>query len=232
MPVDRHVRGARVEVRRLDARDPIEMVRWKPGHALPDLGEGLPAIAAHLHVSVIGPRPDHPGHHGRLVDRDDRAVGPHAVVLRQLRQVARDAHHRDRVAIDALRQVRTCRPRVAAVVRLEHPVAAKPHDARVVRREHEGRVPVEAIRVGRAGIQHVREATTSSGRARRLRLRGHGLLRSGRARLRRPPGAAVSAGVPPPNPPLPRSPGPRGRMLCPRPALRSYRLVLPSCDSE
>ena len=57
-----------------------------------------------------------------------------AVVLRELRLVAGDAHQRDLAAVDLFREVGARDPGVALVVRLEQPVAAEPHDLRVVRR--------------------------------------------------------------------------------------------------
>ena len=65
-------------------------------------------------------------------------------MLRGHRRLAVDAHDRAIVAADVVRQVGRRHPRVAAVVRAEQPIAAEIDRARVVRREDERRVPVEA----------------------------------------------------------------------------------------
>ena len=138
--VEGHIAGALVEVGGLDPAAP------QPGrHALdgrPDVGPGHAAVAGQLDVAVVRPDPDQAGGQGRLGDGDDRAVrlgagdvGGHAagrlgrgvLALVVGRQVGADDH-----------------PMIAPVERPEEVVAAEVDRARVVRREDDGRAPVEA----------------------------------------------------------------------------------------
>ena len=94
MSVDRDVRGRRVEVRRVDARDPERVVARERAlrqarDVLADFRERRAAVAAHLQVAVVRARPHDARHHRRLGDGDDRAVRREAVVLRELRCVSR-----------------------------------------------------------------------------------------------------------------------------------------------
>ena len=81
MAVHRHVGRGRIEVRCVNPRDPILMIRWQIWQVLSNFRERLPAVAAHLQVAVVGSSPDDPGHHGGFGDRDDRAVRHDSVVL-------------------------------------------------------------------------------------------------------------------------------------------------------
>ena len=58
------VRRARVEMRRVNAGDPMSVVRGETGKILAHLRERGAIVAAHLHESVIGTGPYDAGHHG------------------------------------------------------------------------------------------------------------------------------------------------------------------------
>ena len=124
VPIGRNVRGRGIEMRRINPRDPVEMIRRQPRQVLSDLGEVHAAILADLDIAIVGSGPDDAGQDRRFGDRDDGAVGDDAVVLRELGDVAGHTHQRHLVAIDLLAQIGARQPRVAAVVRLEQAVAA------------------------------------------------------------------------------------------------------------
>ena len=75
MAVDRDVRGAGVEMRRVDPRNPVLMVRGQPRQVSADFREVRPAVAAHLQVAVVGARPDDARQYWRFRDGNDRAAG-------------------------------------------------------------------------------------------------------------------------------------------------------------
>src|SRR5207248_585647 len=107
MIVDGHISGARIEVRRLDARD----VGVAPGCAvldvLVDAGEGFAAIHTHLEIAVLGANPNDARPRGRLAHLRGGGTGRIAIVLRGHRLIAGNAHngHLGRPAIDVLAQI-------------------------------------------------------------------------------------------------------------------------------
>src|SRR5262245_10971287 len=119
------------------ASDALDVVR----HVSP----GRAAVLAQLHGAVIRADPEHAWQDWRFSDGGDVAVIGRAVVLRRHRLVAVDAHNRQLAAVDLLAQVNARRPCVAAVERFEELVRPDVYDARVVRRERDRRVPVEAV---------------------------------------------------------------------------------------
>ena len=211
MAVERHVTGPGVEMRRLDARD-VRLLRHAR-HPIDDVLPRAAAVAADLQVAVVGAHPQDARHDGRLADRHDVAERGGAVVLRGHRRLAVNAHDGPIVAADVLRQVRRGHPRVATIVRSEQPIPAEIDGRGVVPRQHERRVPVEAIcGVGRRRRDDVARRPIPD---------------------RTPNCASVSGSAPSPagGACWPRD-GPRGRILTVRPVFRSSRLVAPSCDSE
>src|SRR5262245_30190787 len=130
-------------MRRLDARDLI--IPCDALDVVRHVGPGRAAVLAQLHGAVISADPEHAGQYGRFGDGGDVAVIGRAVVLRRHRLVAVDAHNRQLATVDLPGQVNARRPGVAAVERFEQLVRPDVDDARVVRRERDRRVPVEAV---------------------------------------------------------------------------------------
>ena len=225
--VDRDVRGAGVEVRGVDARDPVRLsvARGRPGMFLPTSVNVAPPSRLTWRLPSSVPAHTTPGTTGdsetaMIVLYDDDAV-----VLRELRAVSRHAHHRDLAAIDLLREIGARRPWVALVVRLEQAIAAQPDVLGLCGDSMNGVFQLKRY-VRRRGVEHVRARATAPATAAGGCCLG--------ARRRRGSGRRRPACCAPP-PPRPRAPRRRRRRRtdahCPRPVRRSYRLVFPSWDS-
>ena len=116
------------------------------GNLVDDVLPGVAAVAAHLEVAVVGADPDRlPGTTGDSLIVTMLLYDAAPSCFDAIGAVPGDAHDRPIVAADVPGQVRRGHPRVAAVVRTEQPIAAEIDRARVVRREDERRVPVEAV---------------------------------------------------------------------------------------
>ena len=153
MVVDGHIHRGRVEPGRHHARD--EPARREPGDAARDVRPRSAVVPRHLHVAVVGAGEVHPRLPGRLGEGDDGRPLRNAVVARNVDVGALHSHRGDGVAVRVAREVGTDdRPRVAAVGRLEHAVRRREQRAGIVRREHQRRVPVPAVRL--AGIRRWR----------------------------------------------------------------------------
>ena len=139
VPVEGCIRRARRVLARLNPVHPavLRQPAHVPHHVLP-----VPAaVARQLQVAVVGADPDEAGGERGLADREDRGVHlRHRVVDRDaagflllllLRIVAGE------VGRDAL-------PRLAVIVRAEQELRPDIDRRRVVRRERDGRIPVEA----------------------------------------------------------------------------------------
>ena len=152
MIVDRDIACAAVEARRLDPRDEI-LARYTL-NLRRDVGERFTAVTADLHVPVVGSDPDDAASCRRFGDRRDRSEHQRAVVVGGDRYVRRDPHDRPRESPDVLREVAGHRPRVAAVRGLEETLGSRIHDARIVRRQSQRRVPVEPERRSSRRLGH------------------------------------------------------------------------------
>ena len=143
VPVQRDVDPGR-RMRRRDQAGHVRLIRH-PGQVSGQVVPGLAPVAAPLQVAVVGPHVDDPLFERGDGDGHDLAETRDPVVARQRVLGHRDVHDGQLVAIEALRQVVGPGPRVAPVGRDEKPVPAVIHGVRVVRRDHDGTVPVEAV---------------------------------------------------------------------------------------
>ena len=91
MVVDRDVRCAGIEMRRLDARD-LRVALGRAGDIAVDVGERLAAILAHLQIAIFRADPDHAGTRRRFAHLRGQRTGGVAIVLLRHRLVAGDAH--------------------------------------------------------------------------------------------------------------------------------------------
>ena len=115
-------------------------------HALRDIFPGLAGVAGHLQVAVVGAHPEHRGRQRRFADCRDARILLHAVVARERILVGRFAHDGQLIALDTGGQVAAqLRPGVAAVCGLKKEVPAVVNRPRVVRRNDDGGVPLEAV---------------------------------------------------------------------------------------
>ncbi|CAA9358627.1 MAG: hypothetical protein AVDCRST_MAG40-3336 [uncultured Gemmatimonadaceae bacterium] len=139
--VEGHVHHGRVDARRLDAAHP-----GVARHAGEAPREALPApavVAGDPDVAVVGAGVEDPRPHRRLGQRAHRAVHLRARVVGGDAAGARDARlDLERVAGGEVG--RDGEEVVAAVGALDHPVARRVHRGGGVRRDQEGRLPVEA----------------------------------------------------------------------------------------
>src|SRR5262245_18865191 len=208
------------------ASDALDVVR----HVSP----GRAAVLAQLHGAVIRADPEHAWQDWRFSDGGDVAVIGRAVVLRRHRLVAVDAHNRQLAAVDLLAQVNARRPGVAAVERFEELVRPDVYDTRVVRRERNRRVPVEAVLLadGRRGndvaLQRVAAAEAEPARSldHLLYLFLCGLLPFARlsAGARRRPGLRLLSGALPASTSRPRPSRALGRARADRDAAASLQI--------
>ena len=158
------VRGAGIEVRRFNGGNP--RVRLESGHLAEDVRPVAASVACDLHVAVVGAHPDDVRVERRRSDGEHRAV-----------KLRRGVVHHDRPARGLLlRRVvrgevgRDYLPRRPVVRRFEQHIASEVDDLRILRRERDGRVPVEPVFVRDHRVAH---------RAHSVRIRVNRLLCSG-----------------------------------------------------
>ena len=128
----------------------------KPSKILRDIRPGLATVLRHLHGAVIGARVIHASHLGRLGQCHNGRPLRNAIVARDRGLTALETHRHDVVALLVLREIRTDRlPRIAAIVAAEHPIGRRQQNARIVWRQHQWRIPVEAIRLASRSVRHI-----------------------------------------------------------------------------
>ena len=83
MTIDRQIAGTRVKVRRLNARDVVQLAGFlgKDRYVLRDIGPIHAAVATYLHVAVVSPGPKDAWHHWRFPNCDYITVAGVAVIL-------------------------------------------------------------------------------------------------------------------------------------------------------
>ena len=137
--VDGHVRGSGIRGRRLDVADPG--LGGQTGNAVAHVRPCRAVVTGDLHVAVVGADPDHARLELVLGDGEDRGVefGGRVVEV----YLATGIELLLRVVGGEVRADHV--PRMAVVVAAEDHVAAPVHRARVVRRDDDRRVPVEAV---------------------------------------------------------------------------------------
>ncbi len=141
MPVHGGVSCTGVEVRRLNRRDP--RTRRQALDVTHDVGPVLAAVLGHLNVSVVSANPYHARSNGRFGYSQDRAVKLGGGIVDDDRPARRLLF-----ALVISGQIGTDRfPRVAVVRGLEQHVAAEVNRLGVLRRSHDGRIPIEAVLV-------------------------------------------------------------------------------------
>src|ERR1700752_335455 len=126
------ITSARIEMRRLDARDVIRLADSR--HVLRDVGPGCASVFTDLNVTVVRANPDYSGKFWPRGNSYHITVSSVTVVLRGRRILAGDAHNRKRGAIDLLAEIDGCGPGVAAVQRLEEFVTACVNQSWILRR--------------------------------------------------------------------------------------------------
>src|SRR4029079_10002048 len=98
MPIDCELTSARVEMRRLNARDVVSVADTR--HILRNVGPGCAAVFTDLNISIVSSHPKHSREFRRLRDSYDVPIAGITVVLRGHRIFAGYSHDRKRVAID------------------------------------------------------------------------------------------------------------------------------------
>src|ERR1017187_9095092 len=140
------IRGAGIGARGLDA---AHVAHLGQAHDVGDhVGPGLAIVARQLHVAVIGAGPQHAGLHGRFGNHGDTRPLSHAVIARErgARAVHYLAENGQLVAVRSGSEILAqAGPVIAAVGGLEQVVAAVVDGFRIVRRNHQRRIPLKAV---------------------------------------------------------------------------------------
>ena len=145
------------------------MTGRKTGQVLRDIRPRLSAVPGHTHRAVVSAGVVHAGLLGRLRQRDNCRPLRNSIVPGNVDLATLKPHGYDIVALFVRGEIGADRfPRITTIGAAEDAICRREQHTRVGWRQHQWRVPMEAIRFARRRIRHVLR-----GRPNRFRLTRH-----------------------------------------------------------